>query len=447
MAEKQTQETLKVGQVVSFKGYTNLEEGISPLLTEGDRIMIMKINEGETDTDQEFEVRPVDEKGAVINGRDGDMLFSDEFNVLQPVEEVAVKAKAKAKTKTKVKAKAKTKRQIAKEAAVEKAEAKAVKLAKEAAEAKAALDEEAPAKKTKAKTTPKAKVANAKAVKAAAKKVKTKAKTKTKTKAKAKVKAKAKEADHTTDSDAPVVDYTHDPAVKALLRKSNNIVEVASTLAAQHEEIYFKLGGVLAKIHGDGMHVDAGYEDTADGFDAYVNQNIGGLGKRKAYYLIKIYRHLRRAGITSAQLKTIGWTKARALSKVPVEDLNDEWLEKARTKTRNDLEAEIKASYVNAEEDGNETTRRVRYSFVLIGDANTLVERALEYSKSESGEVNPNAAFENICTQYLALNENMEGAATGLPMNGDELTEYAAEKLGLDISIMGPVNSEAGEED
>ncbi len=424
MAEKQTQETLKVGQVVSFKGYTNLEEGVAPLLAAGDRIMIMKINSGETEDDQEFEVRPVDEKGAVISGRDGDMLFSDEFSVMIPATEPVPAKKTKVKAAPKAKAKATTKRQAAKEA-----------VAAVAAE----METPAPKAKTKAKVKAKAVTkADAKKIKAADAKAARAAKTAAKTKAKA-------TTEEATESDAPVVDYTHDPAVKALLRKSNNIVEVASTLAAQHEEIYFKLGGVLAKIHGDNMHITAGFEDTADGFDAYVNANIGGLGKRKAYYLIKIYRHLRRADITSTQLKAIGWTKARALSKVPVEDLNDEWLEKARTQTRNDLEAEIKSSYVNAGD--TETAKRTIYRFVLVGDANTLVERAIEYSKNECGDVNANAAFENLCTQYLNLNEEMEGAATALPKTGPELTEYAAEKLGLDIAIMGPVDNETGDED
>jgi len=428
------QQTMKVGRVVQFTAYTGLEEGVTPLLKEGERIMIMKINPGDEPKDTEFEVRPVDDNGAVLTDRDGDMLFMEEFKVLEPVTDDAPATDAKP-------AKALTKRQIA---AAAKKEAKAAEV-KAAAEAKVEEDAKKAAAAAKSKAKSKAKP------KAAAKsKTPAKAKPAAKTKPAAKVtvaetvdaESQAAEEEAATSKPVAGTDYTHDPAVMKLLRKSNNIVDVARTLTAQHEEIYFKLGGVLAKIHEDNMHVVAGFEDTADGFDAYVNENIGGLGKRKAYYLIKIYRHLRQAGITSAQLKAIGWTKARALAKVPVEDLNDEWLEKARTSTRNDLEAEIKTTYVNAETGGNETIQRKTYRFTLTGDANTLVEQALTHAKEESGEQDPNGAFEHICSTYVTLHADLDGAPTLLPKNGDDLTAYAAEHLGLEIAIMGPVDAE-----
>lgn len=422
------QQTLKVGQVVQFSGYTALEEGVTPLLNDDDRIMIMKIgaDEGGNAT---FEVRPVDDNGTVVPAREGDMLFADEFQVLsEPEEEPAAEPEA---APAKPPRKATTKRQAAK-AAAKKPETAAAKKKRVAAE-------KAAAKKT---TAAKPETAAAKKKRLAAEK---KAAAAEKAAEATTEEAPAAEETEATASPAPKAKltagdgYEHDPVVVALLRKSNDIVKVARDLAAQHEEIYFKLGGVLAKIHEDGMHKEAGYEDSADGFDAYVNEKIGGLGKRKAYYLIKIYRHLRSAGISAGQLKSIGWTKARALSKVPVEDMDDEWLEKARSLTRDALESEIKSTYVNAKEDGAETIRKTKYKFTLLGDANTLVEQAIDHAKKQVDDGDANKAFELICTEYLTMSQDVEGAPTLLPKDGDALVEYAAEKLGLDIMVNGPV--------
>jgi hypothetical protein len=424
MSAEQT-DTIKVGQVVEFTGYTALQEGVAPLLKDGERVMIMKMG---VDDDQNatFEVRPVNDKGNVVTSRDGDALYSDEFKVLDVQPEPA-----------KAKPKATTKRQKARNAAKAEANTKTGKKP-----AKKAVAKKAPAKKAAKKSTAKAaKKPAKKSAKTSAKGTGKKAAAKPKTATKSKAKASKKPAKQTTQASGDAdtgSDFKHDPAVLALIRKSNDIIEVARTLSGQHEEIYFKLGGVLYQIKDQGMHVTAGYEDSVDGFDAYVEDHVGGVGKRKSYYLVKTYRHFRRAGITSKDMAAFGWTKARELTKIKPEDLNDEWLEKARTMTREELKAEISSTYVGASTEGRETIKKTTYKYVLLGDANTLVEQAMDHAKKQVDDGDANKAFEHVCTEYLNYCVDVEGAATMVPKTAEDL-EQAAERLGLDITINGPV--------
>ena len=192
------------------------------------------------------------------------------------------------------------------------------------------------------------------------------------------------------------LELDHDPIVDDLIRGTNNIVELAYSLYAEHEETYYKLGGILLDIKRRKLHVEAGYQDDSEGFSEYVQEFIGPK-KRSAYYIMSIYRELRELGVTATELQGIGWTKARMVKDVP-KDNKLELLEKAKNQTRQELEDWINGLKKEPKE------KKVRFTFSLHPDAAELANQALDFAMALGAD--KNAAFEQIISHYLLTEVN-----------------------------------------
>ncbi len=410
-----------VGSIVRFKGYTELQvdpdtgKPMVPTFEEGETLKILKIDRDETGHTT-LEARPCAADGSITDDGRGDTLFTDEVEV---GEAPAITKAEKAKAARAAKAKAK------------RAAAKAVKEADEA-EAKAA-DE--PATVAKAKTNGKADGGSdevsdeADAIEEA--------------------EAMAGAATEVRDTYTTVTSpegFTHDHEV--MLAAGNDVVAAAKALANKDEEINYVLGGLLAKIKDDRLHIEAGYPDTHIGFSDFVQDQVG-VGKRKAQYLRNIYVVFRQVGLDKSVLADIGWTKAKELTRLSLEDLHDaDWAEIARNSNARDL-AETVTTRLNAQK-GTQTVLKKTFSFALTGDTIGIADRAIARAESniEAGD-DPkairNEAFEAICVFY---NNGIEQSEAGvvLPQNRQQLEDLAA-SIGLDITINGPIESMAADED
>jgi hypothetical protein len=206
----------------------------------------------------------------------------------------------------------------------------------------------------------------------------------------------------------PAQDYddevNHDPVVIDLIRGTNNLTELAYDLYSKHEELYYKLGGILVDIKNRKLYTVEGYEDTADGFIEYVKDHIGPR-KRSAYYLMSTYKHLREADLTSEDLRGIGWTKVRVLKDLKGDKLL-EWIEKAKTMTRAELEEALQGQ---KKENGS---TKERFYFSFQEDAAQLVHQALDYAMDQVGE-DKNRALELIITNYLVTEVGVEKVVNG----------------------------------
>ena len=341
---------VEVGQIVEFVGYDMLE-GISPVLEVGQHIRIEKLGEDE-EGNLAYSVRPVLEDGTLDDDKEGDQIFAGEFKIIVPSEKKAEKAKKKTAKK-------------AKEVPVE-----AVEPDDENEEAAkfAAMD--------------------------AANRVDPPQD------------EHGEELEISGDGEeyVPLITESgieHDPIVAKLIRSSNDTTAVAYGLYVQHEELYFKLGGVLLELKENQIHLSDGYEyeDSAVGFAEFVKDHVG-LERRHCYYLIKMYKRFRHVGISVADLAVIGWTQARMLLKIPEEELG-EWLEKAKELTREELEKAIEDSQENITD---EKISRRSYKFTLYGEAITLADQAMSHAKEQVDDDDSGSkAFEYMCTQYLIL--------------------------------------------
>jgi len=205
----------------------------------------------------------------------------------------------------------------------------------------------------------------------------------------------ASKANENTEPATEPVMQDHDPAVTTLIRSTNDIAALAYSLYEEHEELYYKLGGVLCDIKSGTLHVVGGYEDTSAGFFEYVEDHIGP-AQRTAYYLMATYKRLRQADITANDLQGIGWTKARLIKNIKDPEQIKEFIEKAKNMTRGQLEQEVE----NMKENGARP-KKSRFNFVVEQDVGNLVNQALDYAMEELKTDSKNMALEKICTFYL----------------------------------------------
>ncbi len=416
-----------VGAIVRFRGYSEPPldaEGkeMSPNLFKDDVLKIMDIRK-DKEGNTTLEARPCGADGDIIQGREGDVVFPDEVEIESD--------------------------DVAHDAAVVDEEALVVD--DKVAKAKAAKDRKAAkvkAKRAKAKAAKVeedlegAMVDEADAIEEA--EVMVGATTETVAVAQSGVDV----ADEIEAEPLPVTSpegFTHDHEV--MLAAGNDVVGAARTLANKDEEINYVLGGLLAKIKDDRLHIEAGYPDTHTGFSDFIEDHVG-VKKRKAQYLRKIYVVFQLVGLDKSVLADIGWTKAKELTRLSLEDLEDgDWADIARNTSAREL-AETVTTRLNAQK-GQETIQKKTFNFALTGDTIEIAEQAIARAKSSIESSDPkmahNEAFEAICVFY---NVGIDAAEAGsvLPRNRQQLEDLAV-SLGLDITVNGELESEASAED
>ncbi len=213
-----------------------------------------------------------------------------------------------------------------------------------------------------------------------------------------------KEADSEEDP-LEVEGVQHDPAIAELIRSTNDLAELAKQLHTEREELYYKLGGILLDIKEKKLHVAKGYDDNTEGFRGFVQDNVG-MAQRTAYYMMATYKRLRQANLTAADLAGIGWTKARLLCEIKNDEDIQEFIEDAKKLSRTELENKIKSR----EHTSEDKIDRVRWTFTLYGESNSIIDQALNHAKTqvEDGKDSHNQAFEHIFTQYLILETDVD---------------------------------------
>lgn len=473
---EETKPTLEVGQYVRFLGYPDsatADEDFEAILEKGELVKVIEV--GKSGNHWAYTVRALKADGSEDRDRKGEQLFDGEFEVAEAPEapevapaaeetkaeeapaepaaeavtdmggtepETAVEAPEKAKAEPKPSGKGKGK--ATKPKATKGKGSKGKKAEQKQESETAPAEPEAPAET--APTEP-AEAAPAEQQTDEAPAADPEVVTQPGETAPQETEAPAAE----TNSEAPAIDlergvFEHDPVVQEIIRGTNDIMAACLELSAQHEEIYFKMGGLLAEAKRNELHVAAGYEDSADGFNRFASERAG-VGERKAYHLQRIYRTFRMAGISAEHLREIGWTKCRVLAKVPVDLLardRDDLLKQARSQTRDELEASVKTTY----EDTSSETDRVQkntYKFQAVGDACSLIEQALDAAKGRTENGDINQAFELILTEWLAtLQEGGQTQAGMVPMpkSREELQEIA-QAAGYEIEVVGAAEQPA----
>ena len=139
--------------------------------------------------------------------------------------------------------------------------------------------------------------------------------------------------------------------------------------------------------------------DNLKSFDEFLERKFPE-SRRKAYYLMAIHEHLPR--IPKADLRSMGWTKARELAKVVRREQQGfdcaPWVHKARELPREEFKREVERHLTGKETEPWEILYFKAYKSQL-----PVIERALETAALMLGtDKSRGYCLEMICADFLA---------------------------------------------
>jgi hypothetical protein len=139
--------------------------------------------------------------------------------------------------------------------------------------------------------------------------------------------------------------------------------------------------------------------DNLKCFDEFLEKKFPE-SRRKAYYLMAIHEHLPR--IPKADLRSMGWTKARELAKVVRREQQGfdcaPWVHKARELPREEFKREVERHLTGKESEPWEILYFKAYKSQLA-----VIERALETAALMLGtDKSRGYCLEMICADFLA---------------------------------------------
>ena len=149
--------------------------------------------------------------------------------------------------------------------------------------------------------------------------------------------------------------------------------------------------------------------DNLKSFDEFLERKFPE-SRRKAYYLMAIHEHLPR--IPKADLRSMGWTKARELAKVVRREQQGfdcaPWVHKARELPREEFKREVERHLTGKESEPWEILYFKAYKSQL-----PVIERALETAALMLGtDKSRGYCLEMICADFLA-GVSLEAGAEG----------------------------------
>ncbi len=209
----------------------------------------------------------------------------------------------------------------------------------------------------------------------------------------------------------------------------------------------FRLGGVLARIQGEGWWEGGAH----DSFKAYV-ENVLGLKYRKSMYLIDIFDKLVAAGVAWADVSSIGWSKLRFIKDHLTAKNAKEWAKRCNKMNALQLQdyvkqlVEKKAKKGAKDSGGDPTITSVStMSFKVHEDQREIIREAVDKMKEAASIEGDAVALENIALEYVEASTGKSKKVTK-----GEVTKYLKgigedKAANLLISIYPNLEGEEGE--
>lgn len=142
-------------------------------------------------------------------------------------------------------------------------------------------------------------------------------------------------------------------------------------------------------------------------FEEYVEERLG-WKERKGRYFVAIHKNLAvEGGVSREDLAELDWSKASQLARLPQEQRTaenlGEWVEKAKTLTHPELQAEVNKAKnkVDTERQYNEEVT-VKETFGLYPDQHKNVRAALELAEKITGSSVKSNNLDMICLEFNA---------------------------------------------
>jgi len=187
-----------------------------------------------------------------------------------------------------------------------------------------------------------------------------------------------------------------------VLSKIDEILAWERTADQERDSRFVDLGRYLCEVRA-GQYWRL---DNLRSFDEFLERKFPE-SRRKAYYLMAIHEHLPR--IPKAELRSMGWTKARELAKVARRERQDfdcaPWVHKAQEMPREEFKREVERHLTGKETEPWEILYFKAYKSQL-----SVIEQALETAALMLGsDKSRGYCLEMICADFLAGANLQEG--------------------------------------
>lgn len=188
---------------------------------------------------------------------------------------------------------------------------------------------------------------------------------------------------------------------KALIKDKRDPLEYANEVYTQAVGSQFRVGGVLAYMHELDLHKD--YMDAngqfsyngRNGFFRFVAEQCN-IKERTARMWEKVYLVFTNYGIDESVVRDIGISRAHEIACIATQETMQEWIERARKMTTDELKKYISINYRHAVGHDTEvvelrpaaTAKLLTYKFSVFEDQAALLRQALDSVKGrlEDGE-------------------------------------------------------------
>jgi hypothetical protein len=180
-----------------------------------------------------------------------------------------------------------------------------------------------------------------------------------------------------------------------VLSKIDEILAWERTADQERDSRFVDLGRYLCEVRA-GQYWRL---DNLRSFDEFLERKFPE-SRRKAYYLMAIHEHLPR--IAKADLRSMGWTKARELAKVARRERQEfdcaPWVHKAQELPREEFKREVERHLT-----GKEIERWEILYFKAYKSQLPVIEHALEAASLMLGsDKSRGYCLEMICADFLA---------------------------------------------
>ena len=194
----------------------------------------------------------------------------------------------------------------------------------------------------------------------------------------------------------------------------------------------WELAGHLMHVHDDMLYQRWGHMS----FEDYVETEVG-LTSRTARYLVSMYTwFVHKLGPKMsdgdredmlAEVKDVGWTKARSLIKVTTPENVGQWLKRAKGMSTSDLEDVVRREYHKSnggEEDELDKMKGLNFGKVFE-EQHDIVMQALSLAEKQADSDKKGHLISLVCQDFVA--SNMAQTEKGQTDRGKYFNKIAAQ--------------------
>jgi len=206
--------------------------------------------------------------------------------------------------------------------------------------------------------------------------------------------------------------------VSRAIKVRKEVIDLRKTI----ETNYLELAKRFSEIREKQYYRDYGFQS----FASYCEMELG-IKSRRAIYLSDIWNMVSEYHLSIPQIRSIGWTKAKELTRVLTADNAKELIALAKDMSVGELQQEVRKLASPGVTVTPPPTTLTKIEFRLDESEADVITSALEAAKSMIETENGTTALEHICSTWLQEHED------AAPPSVESIIAYVKRVFGVDL--------------